>query len=149
MGQLLDAAPRAVRPKTELTMSHASHQVECTIPVIPVRDLARSIAFYTETLGFKLDWGGAPQSLICGISRDGHPLMLTQRAAIAEPVWTWIGVEDETLFEEYRRKGVEVHQEPENHPWAYEMKFRDPDGNILWLGTESRKNEPVVKPKKD
>ncbi len=112
--------------------------------MVPVRDLPRSIAFYTEKLGFKLDWGGAPNSIICGISRDRHPLMLTQRESVTQPTWVWIGVEDETLFAEYRRNGVEVHQEPQNHPWAYEMKFEDPDGNILWLGTEPRKDEPFV-----
>jgi hypothetical protein len=33
-------------------MSHPERQVECTIPVLPVSDLGRSIRFYTETLGF-------------------------------------------------------------------------------------------------
>ncbi len=130
--------------QTQNPMSHTPGQVECTIPVIPVRDLPHSIAFYTEKLGFKLDWGGAPNSIICGISRDRHPLMLTQRESVTQPTWVWIGVEDETLFAEYRRKGVKVHQEPQNHPWAYEMKFEDPDGNVLWLGTEPRKDEPFA-----
>jgi catechol 2,3-dioxygenase-like lactoylglutathione lyase family enzyme len=39
-------------------MNHPGRQVECTIPVLPVRELARSVRFYTEMLGFKLDWGG-------------------------------------------------------------------------------------------
>jgi hypothetical protein len=34
--------------------------------------------------------------------------------------------------------GVTVLQEPENHPWAYDMKIQDFDGNVLWLGTEPK-----------
>jgi len=73
-------------------MSDPASRVECTIPVLPVRDLARSIAFYTETLGFKLDWGGAAGSCICSVSRDGHAIMLSERTSIAEPAWVWLEV---------------------------------------------------------
>jgi hypothetical protein len=64
--------------------------------------------------------------------------MLSQRDHIETPVWAWIGLEDDTLFTEWRAKGAQVHQEPQNHTWAYEMKFQDPDGNILWTGTEPK-----------
>ena len=37
------------------------------------------------------------------------------------------------LFEEFRSKGVKILQEPQNHQWAYEMKFEDQDGNVLWV----------------
>lgn len=117
-------------------------QVECTIPVLPVRDLSRSITFYTGTLGFNLDWGG-PDKIICSVSRDQCHIMLMQTEQTRSPVWVWIGLEDESLFEQYRAAGVKVFQEPRNYPWAYEMKFEDPDGNILWLGTETKKNLPL------
>lgn len=111
--------------------------VECTIPILPVRNLQKSIGFYAGTLGFSVDWGGEPGAEVCGMSRDGQPIMLRQQDA-AEPAWVWIGLEDDSLFDEYRSKGVRVVQEPRNRPWAYEMKFADADGNILWLGTEPR-----------
>ena len=123
-------------------MSHP-RQVECTIPVLPVRDLTRSIRFYTDTLGFKLDWGGQAGSLICSVSKDSCHIMLSQISSRSSSVWVWIGVEDDSLFHLYRSRGVKVLQEPENHPWAYEMKFEDPDGNVLWLGTEARKDMPL------
>lgn len=122
-------------------MSHP-RQVECTIPVLPVRDLTRSIRFYTDTLGFKLDWGGQAGSLICSVSKDSCHIMLSQISSRSSSVWVWIGVEDDSLFHLYRSRGVKVLQEPENHPWAYEMKFEDIDGNVLWLGTEPRKDLP-------
>jgi predicted lactoylglutathione lyase len=124
-------------------MNHPERQVECTIPILPVRDLKRSIRFYTETLGFKLDWGGGDGSTICSVSKDGCAIMLSQSAEAGPGVWVWIGVEDDSLFRLYRSRGVKVRQEPRNHSWAYEMKFEDIDGNVLWLGTESRKDMPL------
>lgn len=97
--------------------------------------------FYTETLGFKLDWGGAKGDKICSVSRDKRSIMLVKRAKPAEPVWVWIGA-DVALFETCRAKGVKVVQEPKNYTWAYEMKFAVPDGNILWLGSGPRKDLP-------
>lgn len=39
-------------PTDELLAS----KLECTIPMLPVTNLSHSIAFYTEKLGFTLDW---------------------------------------------------------------------------------------------
>jgi len=118
-------------------------EIECTIPVLPVRDLPRSLAFYAEVLGFKCDWGGEPDAAVAGVSRDGKAIMLAQRESFAEPGWVWIGLKNDALFEIYRAKGVKVRQEPKNFPWAYEMKFEDIDGNVLWLGTEPREDLPL------
>ena len=117
-------------------------KLENTIPVLPVSDLTGSIDFYTRTLGFSLDWGGEDGSTICSVSRDGCSVMLSQGFGASSPQWIWIGLEDETIFQEWSEAGVTVRQEPKNWTWAYEMKFEDPDGNVLWVGTEPRRDEP-------
>jgi predicted lactoylglutathione lyase len=117
-------------------------KVECTIPVLPVADLAASVDFYTNTLGFQLDWGDVQNGTVCSVSRDGRPIMLMKHFKPVSPVWIWIGLTDESLFDEYRAIGAKVLQEPRNFTWAYEMKFEDIDGNVLWLGAEPRKNQP-------
>ncbi len=114
--------------------------VENTIPVLGVSDVNKSIEFYTETLGFKLDWGGG-ESIVCSVSRDEHCIMLAEFATPGS--WVWIGLKDDSLFDAYREKGVKVLQEPKNYPWAYEMKFADIDGNVLWLGTETKNDSPI------
>ena len=116
--------------------------VECTIPILPVRSLLKSIVFFTETLGFQLDWGDA-SSTVCSVSRDGKPIMLRESAGELVTAWVWIGLEDDTLFREFEARGVEVLQPARNCAWAYEMKFRDIDGNVLWLGTEPKKGMPI------
>lgn len=126
-------------------MSNPDRQVECTIPVLPVKDLALSIEFYTATLGFVLDWGGGDGSRICSVSRDEHSIMLSEGLTTGtSPQWVWIGLEDATLFEKWKALGVKVHQEPKNWTWAFEMKFEDIDGNILWVGTEPISDQPYV-----
>ena len=125
-------------------MATQAQQVECTIPVLRVTDLDRSIRFYTQSLGFKVDWGGADGATICSVSRDGCCVMLAVDVGATTPSWVWIGLEDASLFDEFRAKGVQVVQEPKNFSWAYEMKFADPDGNVLWLGTESRSDLPLL-----
>lgn len=124
-------------------MSTTSRQIECTIPILPVSKLQKAITFYTGTLGFKLDWGGHEGSVIGSVSRDGCALMLSETGPGAPRAWVWIGLEDDSLFHEFRKDGVKVRQEPRNFSWAYEMKFEDPDGNVLWLGTEPRKDLPL------
>lgn len=120
-------------------MNSPDREIECTIPILPVGDLERSIQFYTEVLGLKLDWRSDP---VCSVSRDGRAIMLRQSNAVTAPCWVWIGLESDTLFHVYREKGVKVRQEPMNRTWACEMKFEDPDGNVLWLGTEPRDDLP-------
>ena len=123
-------------------MEAKDRQIENTIPVLPVSSLTQSIEFYTRTVGFGLDWGGEDGSRICSVSRDGCRVMLCQGFGASSPQIVWIGLEDETIFEEWKEAGVTVRQEPKNWTWAYEMKFEDPDGNVLWVGTEPRHGEP-------
>ncbi|MEW4486532.1 VOC family protein [Thalassoglobus sp. JC818] len=125
-------------------MTSNTRQIENTIPVIPVSNLTQSIAFYTQKLGFHLEWGGEDGSKICLVNRDGCSLMLAEAFGPSPPQWVWIGVESEELFEEWKNAGAKVRQEPKNWSWAYAMKFEDIDGNILWIGTEPRTNEPYA-----
>jgi predicted lactoylglutathione lyase len=115
-----------------------SKQVENTIPVLPVKDLKRSTAFYVRQLGFQIDWGDSEDAAICQVSRDGHPIMLIQDESLGSPARVWIGLESDLLFKEFMDKGVTVLSGPANKPWAYEMQIQDIDGNVLWLGTEPR-----------
>jgi hypothetical protein len=105
-------------------MNPTTRKVECTIPVLSVRDLHKNIRFYTESLGFNVDWGGAAGSVICSVSRDGCSIMLCQVENKAWPVWVWIGLEDSSLFDELSSKGVRVLQPPQNHALGLRNEVR-------------------------
>ena len=109
----------------------SQRQIENTIPVLPVRDLGFSMAFYRSVLGFEMEW---QTDAVCSVARDGCSIMLQQQDEVTGGT-VWIGVEDDSIFAEILSSDATIVQQPTNQPWAYEMKIADPDGNVLWLGT--------------
>jgi predicted lactoylglutathione lyase len=117
--------------------SAAKIGVECIIPILRVNNLATSIRFYVDVLGFKVNWGGEDGSTFASVSHDGRAIMLCQGEQGHPGTWLWIGVEDiQPLFAEYSAKGTKVLEKPTNYPWAYEMKIEDPDGHVLRFGSD-------------
>lgn len=84
-------------------------EVENTIPVIPVSDPRRSIEFYTDLLGFMLDWGGAEDDSSCSVCRDGHSIMLNQQGTILVPSCVWVGCKSDRE-QGAARYGVSPHR---------------------------------------
>lgn len=119
--------------------------VENTIPVLAVRDVQESLRFYCQRLQFQRDWGGDGEMRdIASVSRDDHPIML-QRSEPSGSGCVWLGVSN--LSEIWRlvcsSDSVRVIQRPTNQPWGLEMKIQDPDGNILWFGTDPLPDVPL------
>ncbi len=121
-------------------MLNEMHEVENIIPVFPVRDIEAAKTFYRDRLGFSLDWDAGE---ICSVSRDGHCLMLGLNCGAAYPALAWMGLQTEAIMTLAIEQGLEIEQEPRNEPFAFHMKVKDVDGNILWLGTERKKSEQV------
>jgi catechol 2,3-dioxygenase-like lactoylglutathione lyase family enzyme len=124
-------------------------------PFLLVKDLSRSIAFYTDVLGFTIGepWGDPPYFAMA--ERDGLTIMLhqvqpplrvrpnggTRGAAGAGPtadtwdLYLWCR-DAEALFEDFKNRGAEVVYEPVVQP-DYTMKefaLRDADGYVLAFG---------------
>jgi len=122
----------------------AREAVENTIPVLAVADVPASVRFFCDVLEFKLDWhGNADPPQIASVSRDGHAIMLQHRHPTF-PGCVWVGMSGlASLWAKVRsHAGATVVQRPTNQPWAVELKIEDPDGNILWFGTEPLSNVP-------
>ena len=118
-------------------------------PVLHVRDVVKSSAYYRDALGFHYDklWGDPPG--FCISERDGVTLMLNVptdpskfqvNADSDSKGWTvYIFVHDvDALFSELKGRGAEI---------AYglvvrelygmkEFAVRDPDGNVLAFGQD-------------
>ena len=114
---------------------------ECAEPILNVSDMARSLRYYVDVLGFtNADWGG-PE--FTRVSRDDAGIYLCEGDQGQAGTWVWIGVEDvAALYEEYRSSGAAIRGVPKNHSWAYEMQIEDPDGHILRFGSEPNEDVP-------
>src|ERR1043166_3864335 len=114
-------------------------------PILSVSDMAASVKYYVETLGFRnADWGSDAFTLV---NRDKAGIYLCQGGQGQAGTWVWIGVEDvEVLYEEYKTSSAKIRKAPENFSWAYEMHVEDPDDHVLRFGSEPRTYRPFVNP---
>jgi predicted enzyme related to lactoylglutathione lyase len=112
---------------------------ECANPILSVADLARSLHYYVEVLGFtNADWGG--DDFTC-VTRDNAAIYLSQGDQGHPGTWVWVGVGDvEALHEELKARGAAILHPPELFPWAYEMKVGDPDGHVLRFGSDPKED---------
>jgi predicted enzyme related to lactoylglutathione lyase len=112
-------------------------------PILSVKDMAVSLRYYVDVLGFRsAEWG---DGAFTSVNRDAAGIYLCQGGQGQPGTWVWIGVEDvAALFEEYRASGAKIRCQPENFPWAYEMKVEDPDGHVLRFGSDARSDMPFA-----
>src|SRR5271167_659808 len=118
----------------------------CARSVFFVSDAERSLRFYTDTLGFKLDWNHQEEgrAFVFQVSLLGFQLILNQ----TEP-WTenkaghgrvFIGIDDDQL-EPFRRHLVDKHIKTTALNWGEPtLVIRDVDENELffWLPERDR-----------
>ena len=114
-------------------------------PVFRVSDVAGSIAYFCEKLGFAKDWDeGGPDSAIAQVSRNGLDLILDKKTYFPKagvPSVISLTLNDlpdrpalDTLHSEFLRAGAKVTKAPFKVHWdphVYEMDVEDLDGNVL------------------
>lgn len=127
------------------TINVAKTKFEHADPILSVRDMAASVKYYVEALGFRnADWGS---DVFTSVNRDTAGIYLCQGGQGRSGTWVWIGVEDVAmLYEEYKTSGARIRKPPENYSWAYEMHVEDPDGHVLRFGSEPRTDRPLANP---
>jgi predicted enzyme related to lactoylglutathione lyase len=111
---------------------------EGSAPILRVENMQAAVEFYVNKLGFaNAPWG---TDEFTSVTRDRAGIYLCKGGQGRGGAWAWIGVEDaQKLYEEYQKRGVPIKMAPTNYPWALEMQVEDPDGNVLRMGSESRK----------
>ncbi len=110
-------------------------------PILKVKDLAASLAYYTGSLGFAVNW---QTGNFGSVSRDRCSLMMTEDAQGHAGTWLWIAVSDvEALFAEWTGSGAMIRQGPTNFPWgSLEMQVTDPDGHVLRFASDGKPGVP-------
>jgi len=122
-----------------------SFRIENITPVLYVKDMSRSLAFYVDILGFKnAEWG---DENFTSVSRDNSGGLYLCKGGQGKPgTWIWIGFDGDifSFHQQFISKGVTIKLPPTNFSWAYEMRVEDPDGHILRFGTEPNDKEPFA-----
>ena len=112
------------------------------MPVFRVKDVDASIAYYQNALGFELRWR-ANEYFAC-VARQACSIFLTDDNQSQPRMWIWIGVQDaRALHAEYQASGAKIRNPPQNFEWALEMHVEDLDGNVLRLGSDPEKDQPI------
>jgi ankyrin repeat protein len=116
-----------------------SNRFESAVPILNVRNVPASIAYYVDKLGFEKEWDwGTPPTFAC-VHRDAVRLFLCQGAQGAPGTWISIFVHDvDALYEDYKRRGATIRQPPTNFSWGVrEMNVEDIDGHRLRMGSDA------------
>lgn len=113
-------------------------------PVLRISDLGASLRYYTDVLGFTIDWQDNDGSSFASVSRDRCNLFLSAGDQGNAGSWMWIGASDvDALHEELVARGARVRQPPANYPWgSREVHVEDLDGNVLRFGSDNKPGEP-------
>ena len=116
-------------------------EFESIAPTYVVTDLERSIAYYCDVLGFEVLFINGEPPAYAVLKRDEahlHMFMLQEgrhQAGHSHCYVTISGVD--TLYAEYRSKGVKLVEELEKRPYGMkDFVIADLDGNHLGFGEE-------------
>jgi catechol 2,3-dioxygenase-like lactoylglutathione lyase family enzyme len=107
------------------------------IPMLPVRSVAASVAFY-EKLGFSVErksdeWGWA--MLACGECRLMVDQSINVDSGARRQGVVYLYPEDVVAYHrEVRARGVAVPELDVTFYGMTEFRIDDPDGNRLWIG---------------
>jgi len=118
-----------------------------TRPILRVRDVAASIAYYCEKLGFEKHWEhGSDPVTVAEVGRNGLDLILDSQSVLPKPagasVLSIVFDKPEILgkmYREFEDRGAKIVSHPFPVVWqedTYELDVEDLDGNVLtfWGG---------------
>lgn len=108
-------------------------------PQLLVADIGASIEFYTQKIGFELDF--RYEDFYAGIIKDGYSIHLKlgspsledrQHKLKHDDLDIVFSIEDvETLYNDFVNKGIQITQPLCKRPYGKEFYIADPDGYIL------------------
>lgn len=102
-------------------------------PILYSNDVRRSIAYYTEVLGFPEKWEWDDPPSFGGVKWDQIQIFFCEKQQGHPGTWIYIDVENvDDYYTIIKEKGADIISLPENQPWFMrEMLVRDPDSHII------------------
>ncbi|WP_221392853.1 glyoxalase superfamily protein [Dyadobacter sp. NIV53] len=109
---------------------------ESVIPVLYSEDIRKSIAYYTETLGFEESWEWDDNPTFGGVNWGDVRIFFCKQDQGNPGTWLCINVENvDEYFEFIQKRGAKILSPPDDKPWFMrEMLVSDPDGHIIRFG---------------
>ena len=107
------------------------------VPTFGVPDMSEACAFYTEKLGFKLEWTwGDPPAHVALSLGEVEIHLNSGDLGSSERFWVYFVVDDvDAMYRQCVESGVETRGEPEDQPWAMrEFSIVDLNGYRLVFG---------------
>jgi catechol 2,3-dioxygenase-like lactoylglutathione lyase family enzyme len=113
----------------------------CVIPNLPARDVRAAQEWYRETLGLEIKWLWEDNF---GSVGSGYVELFLYETEDPQPVTCSLFVDDvDAIYERSRERGGEIVSELEPKPWRLrEFSIRDPDGNVLRIGSPAGEDAP-------
>jgi catechol 2,3-dioxygenase-like lactoylglutathione lyase family enzyme len=125
----------------------SANRFEKAVPILAVRNMAASIGYYVDKLGFEKKWEwGDPVDFAC-VGREQVDLFLSFEPQGGPRAWMSIFVQDvDALYETYKKTGAIIRKPPADYPWgAREMTVEDLDGHCFRMtgdgGGENRSDD--------
>lgn len=124
---------------------------------LTVESVQRSIDFYSDKLGLKVEWNSIPAFAMIRIGTGTIGLLAMAEAQkegveLSSPAQkAAIHIEFTTddldgLYETLKAKGVEFHQPPHDEPWERSMTALDPDGYAVEFAQGKRGKNQTENP---
>jgi uncharacterized glyoxalase superfamily protein PhnB len=119
------------------------------IPILLVRDVKASAAFFQEKLGFETDFLHGSPPFYGAVSRGGVRLHIR---FVHQPFFAQAAAQEKSLivasievanvrglFEEFKARGAEFAQRLRKQAWGgTDFQVRDPDGNVISFVTYNK-----------
>ena len=116
-----------------------ANKFECVNPILNVSNVALSIDYYVNKLGFDKKWEwGDPPTFGC-VARDQVSIFLCEGEQGQPGTWMMIFVDNvDELYADYQQRGAKIVGPPANMPWgSRELHVEDPDGHRIRFGGDA------------
>jgi uncharacterized glyoxalase superfamily protein PhnB len=110
--------------------------LQAAIPVLKVPDITKAAAYYTDVLGFHLEFTAGEPPTYGSVSRGKVEFHLSTGSGAIEKGSIYIIVKGvDKLHESLKAKGAEIPTAPTNQPYGMrEFSVKTPAGHVLIFG---------------
>ena len=115
-------------------------ELSCPRPILSVRNLRASQAYFRDALGFHLDWEEGEPVDFASVSRGDTNVFMCQGCQGQPGSWIMVFAKNvDRLYSEFVKREAIIKMPPTDMPWGLrELHVSDPDGNVIRIGSSTR-----------